>query len=183
MVRFLENHDEPRIAKELLVARERAAAVAIATLPGATLWHEGQFEGWRVRLPVFLGRRPPEPVDVDLRSFYHRLLAAAPRVRSGVWTVCEAVGWPDDSSCDQLLSWCWQDREHRTLVIVNDGQAPAAARVRLPWPDLAGRGWRLADVLSGEAYERDGNELATDGLYVQLPPWGFNLFAWESSVD
>jgi len=28
---------------------ERAAAVAIATLPGATLWHEGQFEGRRVR--------------------------------------------------------------------------------------------------------------------------------------
>ena len=183
LVRFLENHDEPRIAKELLGARERAAAVAVATLPGATLWHEGQFEGWRVRLPVFLGRRPPEPVDVDLRSFYHRLLEAAPRVRSGDWTVCEAVGWPDDASCEQLLSWCWQDREHRTLVIVNDGQAPVAARVRLPWPDLAGRSWRLIDVLSGEAYERDGNEMSTDGLYVQLPPWGFNLFAWESSVD
>ena len=58
LLRFLENHDEPRAAATLPVERERAAAVAIATLPGATLWHEGQFEGRRVRLPVFLARRP-----------------------------------------------------------------------------------------------------------------------------
>ena len=45
LVRFLENHDEPRIADKLPGDAERAAAVAIATLPGATLWHEGQFEG------------------------------------------------------------------------------------------------------------------------------------------
>ena len=30
--------------------------------PGATLWHEGQFEGRRVRPPVFLSRRPDETV-------------------------------------------------------------------------------------------------------------------------
>ncbi len=49
LVRFLENHDEPRIAARLPADAERAAAVAVATLPGATLWHEGQFEGRRVR--------------------------------------------------------------------------------------------------------------------------------------
>ncbi len=63
LVRFLENHDEPRIASCLPPDAERAAAVAIATLPGATLWHEGQFEGRRVRPPVFLSRRPEEAPD------------------------------------------------------------------------------------------------------------------------
>ena len=77
LVRFLENHDEPRAAAVLPPERERAAAVAVATLPGATLWHEGQFEGWRVRLPVFLGRRPDEPVDEELRAFHLLLIAAA----------------------------------------------------------------------------------------------------------
>ncbi len=76
LVRFLENHDEPRAAATLSPERERAAAVTIATLPGATLWHEGQFEGRRVRPPVFLGRRPEEPVDKELQSFQHQLLAA-----------------------------------------------------------------------------------------------------------
>ncbi len=34
LIRFLENHDEPRAASELEPDRERAAAVAIATLAG-----------------------------------------------------------------------------------------------------------------------------------------------------
>ena len=41
LVRFLENHDEPRIASRIPPDAQPAAAVAIATLPGATLWHEG----------------------------------------------------------------------------------------------------------------------------------------------
>ena len=63
----------------------RAAAVAIATLPGAVLWHEGQFEGRRVHPPVFLSRRPAEPPDTALAGWYRRLLAtvAGLRVRSG----------------------------------------------------------------------------------------------------
>ena len=76
MVRFIENHDEPRAAATFPDGKGRAAAVAILTLPGARLLHEGQFEGWRVRLPVFLGRRPAEPVDHDLAAFYGRLLQA-----------------------------------------------------------------------------------------------------------
>ncbi len=76
LVRFLENHDEPRIAGALPGGAGRAAAVAIATLPGATLWHEGQFEGRRVHPPVFLSRRPAEPPDTALAGWYQRLLAA-----------------------------------------------------------------------------------------------------------
>ena len=100
LVRFLENHDEPRIASRLSPEAERAAAVALATLPGATMWHEGQFEGRRVRPPVFLSRRPAEPDQPALASWYRRLLAtiASHRVRSGRWQLLEATGWPDNQS-------------------------------------------------------------------------------------
>ena len=182
MIRFLENHDEPRAASELAPEPERAVAVAVATLPGATLWHEGQFEGWHVRLPVFLGRRPDEPVDAELRAFYLALVAAAREVRHGDWSLCEAIGWPGDSTCEQLLTWCWSGPEgHRALVVVNDAPEHAAARVRLPWGDLAGRSWRLEDRLSGDAFERDGDELANEGLFVQLPPWGTHLLTWTAT--
>ena len=60
LVRFIENHDEPRAAATFADQKARAAAVTFATLPGAILFHEGQFEGRRVRLPVFLRRRPDE---------------------------------------------------------------------------------------------------------------------------
>src|SRR5271166_6616978 len=55
LLRFLENHDEPRATATFSPAKEQAAAVTISSLPGAKLFHEGQFEGRKVRLPVFLG--------------------------------------------------------------------------------------------------------------------------------
>ena len=75
-VRFVENHDEPRLASVLDPAAARAAATVGLTLPGVALLHEGQAEGRRVRVPVQLGRRPVEPVDADLRAWYDRLLGA-----------------------------------------------------------------------------------------------------------
>ena len=177
LVRFLENHDEPRAAAVLPPDRQRAAAVAVATLPGATLWHEGQFEGYRVRLPVFLGRRPDETVDEELRAFHLQLLVAAAGSRRGDWALCAATGWPDNHSYDQLLAWSWSDGQHRSLVVVNYADAPASARIQLPWDDLAGRTMRLDDLLAGVAYDRDGTELVVDGLYVQLAPWQYHVFA------
>jgi hypothetical protein len=179
LVRFIENHDEPRAASEFGPDQERAAAVAVATLPGATLWHEGQFEGWRVRVPVFLQRRPIEHVDGDLRAFHTRLLADVGTRRSGRWAMCRVTGWPDNHSWQQLLAWTWQDELQRTLVVINDASAEAAARVHIDWHDLAGRAWRLEDLICGEVYERSGDEIAADGLYVRLPPWGCHVLAWS----
>ena len=181
LVRFLENHDEPRIASCLLADPEKAAAVAIATLPGATLWYEGQFEGRRVRPPVFLSRRPDEPPDVELADWYRRLLAAVAghQVRAGTWRLLEAGGWPDNQSCRNLATWSWAGDGHGDshLVVVNLSGQPAQARIPLDWPDLPGRGWQLTDILSQSMFERDRGELASPGLFVDLGPLQFHLLA------
>ncbi len=67
----------------------------------------------------------------------------------------------------------------RHLVVVNLSSAPAQARVQLPWDDLRGRGWELTDRLSGESFERDGDELSGDGLYVGLDPWASHFLAFK----
>jgi Alpha amylase, catalytic domain len=181
LVRFLENHDEPRIADRLRQDAERAAAVAVATLPGATMWHEGQFEGRRIRPPVFLARRPDEPPDLELANWYHALLAAVAghRVRAGAWRLLEADGWPDNQSCRNLLAWSWDAGSDRHVVVVNLSAQPAQARIRLDWPDLSGRSWRLADLLDQRVFERDGDELTGPGLFVDLGPWQYHLLAVE----
>jgi len=179
LVRFIENHDEPRAAATFGPEQARAAAVTFATLPGARLFHEGQLEGRRVRLPVFLTRRLAEPVDGDLVAFYRTLLAtiATPAFRDGSWRLLERTGWPDNATFERIVAWCWEGGGERFVVVVNLGPTAADARVRLPWPDLGGRRLRLADALSGEVYERDGSELLDPGLYVALPAWGFHLVA------
>jgi len=181
LLRFLENHDEPRVADRLGGEAERAAAVAVATLPGATMWHEGQFEGRRVRPPVFLARRPDEPPDLDLANWYRALLAAVAghQVRAGAWRLLEATGWPDNQSCRNLVAWSWS-ADHggdRHVVVVNLSGQPAQARIQLDWPDLPGRSWRLTDLLNQAVFERDGDELASPGLFVDLGPWQFHLLA------
>ena len=180
-MRFLENHDEPRIASCLPADAERATAVAIATLPGATLWHEGQFEGRRVRPPVFLSRRPDEVPDLELGAWYRRLLAAVAdhHVRAAAWRLLEAGGWPDNQSCASLAAWSWAGERgsDRHVVVVNLSGQPAQARIPLDWPDLPGRGWQLTDILSQSMFERDGGKLASPGLFVDLGPLQFHLLA------
>jgi hypothetical protein len=195
LVRFLENHDEPRIAGRLPADAEMAAAVAVATLPGATLWHEGQFEGRRVHPPVFLSRRPDEALDPDLAGWYRRLVAAVAGngVRSGDWRLLQVNGWPDNDSCRSLLAWSWSENgpggddqgqgpeasagRGRHLVVVNFSAAPAAGQVQLQWPDLRGRDWTLAGLADDREFQRSGVELADRGLFVDLPAWGWHLLA------
>jgi hypothetical protein len=178
MVRFIENHDEPRAAATFPSGKGRAAAVAILTLMGARLLHEGQFEGRKIRLPVFLGRRPAEPVDLELVAFYDRLLKAihCDVFRNGAWRLCDRSGWADNQSCQNLLTWCWAKEDERYLIVINFREATSQARVHVPWDELAGREWRLKDVLSGEAYDRNGSEMRDAGLYVDLGPWKCYLF-------
>lgn len=177
LVRFIENHDEPRAAATFSPVKERAAAVTAATLPGMKLFHEGQLGGRKVKVPVFLGRRPSESPDRVLQEFYARILevVAHPVFRNGEWELCERTGWPDNTSFDNLLAWCWRNEE-RFLLAVNFSDFPLQALIRIPWADIAGMQWNLLDRLAGVIYQRDGNEMASKGLFVDLAPWNFHLF-------
>ena len=71
-----------------------------------------------MRLPVFLGRFPAEPIDHDLAEFYWSFLAAVadPTFRVGDWALCDRIGWPGNDTSDNLVAWSW------------DGQHPLADR-------------------------------------------------------
>jgi glycosidase len=182
LVRFIENHDEPRAAATFTPEKERAAAVILMTLPGAKLLYEGQLEGRKVRPPVFLARRPIEPIDIDLQAFYHQLLAAMKQaeLRDGEWQLCERTGWPDNSSYVNLVSCCWSKDASRYLVVVNFSENPSQARIHLPWDNLAGRTWQLTDLIDGDVFQRDGDEMHLSGLYVDLPAWRFHFLRFKS---
>jgi len=178
LVRFLENHDEPRAAATFSPEKERAAAVAIATLPGIALFHEGQFEGRKVRLPVFLGRRPSEPANKQLSSFYAKLLKTVreEQVRSGEWHLCEVSGWEGNTSFPNIIAWCYDRAGKRHAVVINFSESGASGRIHFPWDNLKGRSCKLTDLLSGTTYDRSGDEIQNEGLYVDLPGWGYHLF-------
>lgn len=184
LIRFIENHDEPRAAAAFSPAKNRAAAVVMATLPGAKLFHEGQFEGRRIHLPVQLGRRPAEAPDKTLLAFYRKLLGLvrSPCLRGGAWFLCETVGWPDNPTHRNLLAWCWRGKDERALVVVNHSDHKSQGRVRVPWVELKGRTWLLEDLLSNRVYERSGDEICEPGLFVDLDPHAFHVFVFSRSI-
>jgi len=156
LIRFIENHDEPRAATVFGVEKSRAAAVVISTVPGARLYHDGQFEGYRTKIPVFLSRGPDEAPDAELRGFYSRLLAAAGDL-AGEWRLC-------DAEPASLVAWAWEQH----LIVVNLSAMETWGVVHTPWSGPV----TYSDRLSGAVYERDGAE-----LYVILPPWGAHFLA------
>jgi Alpha amylase, catalytic domain len=178
LLRFIENHDEPRAAASFSPAKQRALALTIATLPGIRLFHEGQFEGRKIRPPVFLGRRPKEPFDRDLQEFYLKLAEAIDRpvFRDGQWSLCERMGWADNASFLNLVAWSWLKDDERYLIIVNLSDSSVQGQVKVPWEDVRGKRWDLIDMLSGTTYERDGDGMLLPGLYVELGPWSYHFF-------
>ncbi len=178
LVRFIENHDEPRAAASFSIARQKSAALTIGTLPGMRLFHEGQFEGRKVRPPVFLGRRPEEAVNAELQEFYRELLNVVrrPAFHDGQWRLCERTGWPDNSSFQDILAWEWEQEHDHYLIVVNLSNRPAQAMVHTGCaaPELGT--WLLFDPFTAVSYERDGAQIVSQGLYVDLPPWGYHFF-------
>jgi hypothetical protein len=180
LARFLENHDEPRAAATFPWDMHQAAAIITFLTPGLRFFHQGQFQGKRVKIPMHLGRGPREPVDQKIEQFYSTML---PRLterifRQGDWRLLEChPAWGGNSTWDDFIAFAWtgDNGEHR-LVVVNYSNHQSQCYVSLPWPDLKNRTWRFRDEMSPATYDRDGSNLASHGLYLDIGPWGYNVF-------
>ena len=188
--RFIENHDEPRAADAFGPEKSKAAAVLIATLPGLRMFHQGQFEGRRIKLPVQLGRLPPEAHIPPLETFYRRLLGLAGEdmFHSGSWRLLEPrVAWPSNGSYRNIIAQAWYaEGTVAVLVAINLGDARSQARVRLTCPGWGGQTWALRELLEhGSArptvYRRDGDQLLSEGLFVDLEPYAYHVLSVEAA--
>ena len=179
-VRFLENHDEPRAATAFPPRVHRAAVVIAFLVPGLRFMHEGQRSGRHLRASNHLRRRTPEPVDVELRDFYNRVLACVrrPEARDGHWELLACrPAWDGNLTWERFIASAWNAETGRLVVAVNYGPTQGQCYVPLPFQDLPGRTWKLRDLLNPRnRYEREGADLAGRGLYLDLPAWGHHVF-------
>lgn len=181
-VRFLENHDEPCAAQEFPWPVHQAAAAVTFLVPGLRFIQEGQCDGRHVRVSMHLNRRPDEPVDPAVQGFYARLLECVrrPEVRDGRWQLlgCRPA-WDGNPTWQQFIAFSWQGSNgRRLLVTVNYGPSRGQCYVGLPGADLKGKEFVLRDLLSTARYERSGDGLASQGLYLDMPEWGYHVFDW-----
>ncbi len=190
LARFLENHDEARAAAAFDWPRHRAAAVLAFAAPGLRFLHMGQLEGMRVHIPIHLDRGPAELVDAAMLGFYRTLLAVLdqPALRCGRYEpLVPLPAWDGNPSHASFVAALWHDENRpRVLLAVNYGPDRGQCRLRAELgpglgPGLGDGTVRLSDRLSEERYDRDGREIAQDGLFLDLPGWGCNLFALDGA--
>jgi hypothetical protein len=180
LARFLENHDEPRAAATFAAGPHDAAAIITFLSPGLRFFHQGQFEGRLKRISPHLVRAPQESTDPSRQRFYASLLTVLrqPAVREGQWALLECVpAWDGNGTWDDFLAWSWHARDgQRLLIAVNYAGHQSQCYVRPLFADLAGRTVRLNDLMGAASYDRDGSDLGSQGLYLDLPPWGYHVF-------
>ncbi|HEY1232144.1 MAG TPA: alpha-amylase, partial [Candidatus Binatia bacterium] len=101
-----------------------------------------------------------------------------PIVRDGRWQLLDCVpAWDRNFSSDDFIACTWQGSDgQRVLVAVNYAPHQSQCYIRLPLPEIGGRAWRLKDLMGPACYDRDGNNLQSPGLYLDVAAWQYHVF-------
>ncbi len=186
LVRFIENHDEPRAATALGPVRSIPAAVLMLTLPGAALLHDGQFTGRRIKLPVQISRQPDEPEDRALAQFYRQLLAETRHniYREGDWRLLNVARTHEENDNEHhIVAYGWRNLGEYRLIAVNMSKEWVHGLITLhDWSELAHEDWTLRDMLNDTHYFRLGRQIVEQGLYVELKPFSAHIFRFERAA-
>lgn len=177
-VRFIENHDEERAASKFGKDLSLQAAAMISTLPGMVLYHDGQFEGRKVKLPVQLGRLPKEKFDGRIFNCYNKLLKITRQepFRKGVWKMldCLPVSMSDYSN-QNLFAWEWNYDKIKKIVVINYSNNTARGRLKIEI-ESDDNSIELYDELNEKKYVRQNPELKEPGLYIELKAYCSHIF-------
>jgi hypothetical protein len=179
-VRYLEHRGETPIAALVGAAQHRALALTVATAPGMLLLSDSQLQGARSGVARQIGRYPAEPPDEAVGALYARLMRAT---EDEVFRLGHAIriepqsAWPGNATHEGVLVRLWVGpHRHFRLAVANLAPDRAQAYVPLHVPELAGMEIHLDDQIGPDSYVRDGDDLLTRGLYLDMPAYGCHLF-------
>ncbi len=182
LVRFLENHDEPRSASMFGNVRLPAVATLTATLPGMRFYHQGQLEGKEIRLPVQLARMKEELLDHEIMDLYgHLLQITNERIfHEGQWRLL-TMHSASDSSYTNLIGYLWELHTSQKIVAVNFGAIESQGFLDLFDGREAEDGFpsifSYRDQLTGHEYAFNYEDVVGRGLYIRLKPFDAHIFS------
>jgi hypothetical protein len=177
LLRFVENHDEPRSLTVFGRDKIKAAAVLTSTLPGMRLYFQGQMEGRMIHLPLQIRRSKPEAVDADIKAFYDRLIPLVDRqvFHSGDWRLKKVFPVADKAAVD-LVACNWKLEQTFMLVIVNLGSRSAGGRVCFQDELSESQDYTFRDQLSPQYFTQNGKILSHPGISFELDAHQAQIF-------
>lgn len=177
LVRFLENHDEERFAAAFGPGRMVCAGTLMGTLPGMRFYQEGEMEGAKIQLPVALRRIVAEAPDTTSAAFFEKILRITEEhvFHDGSWGLIEVQADGDDSS-GNLVAYEWRLDDTWKLIVINLGAAASEGRIRFGDRPLPAQQYVFHDELDDARYQRSGDELRRQGLFVRREGFQAHLF-------
>jgi hypothetical protein len=106
-------------------------------------------------------------------QFYKRFLPIANHdvFKKGDWTFI-------DSTVGSLLTWRFQYKNYKRLVVINYSDSTQSGRVKID--NLTGSGQiKLTDLLTGRGFVRDADELRNAGLLVSVSRFTGEIYEYE----
>ena len=181
LARFLENHDEPRAAATFPTGPARSRGrhhVSLSRACVSSIRDNSRDARNGFHRISFAARTSPSTSGCSSSTNACWLCCGRPVVRDGQWQLLEChPAWDGNGSADAFIAYAWQGRDgDRLMVAVNYSDHQSQCYVGLPFPDLAGRRWRLRDRLGDASYDRDGTDLRSRGLYLDVKPWQYHVF-------
>ena len=177
-VRFLENHDEDRAVVKFGRERSLAAGMIISTIPGMSLFFDGQCDGKRVKLPLQLGREPEEKQDEKVKEVYRKIFSITNRkiFKEGKWRLIEPTEVSEkDRSFENLLAWQWSLGNEMIIVVINYNNSTSRCRIKFDVKDKSDS-IILLDIFNEVEYKRSIAEINEKGLFIELKSFSSHVF-------
>ncbi|MFX1317131.1 MAG: hypothetical protein ACFE9T_14820, partial [Promethearchaeota archaeon] len=138
-----------------------------------------QMHGYKIKLPVQLGRRESEEINKSLFNFYRNLLKIVPSkgCEKENWDICEVKPIEiSDSSYTNIISYFWGTNSLYKAIVVNYSPYLAKAHIKINHLDFGYSNWKFSDLLTQKDYVYKGDDLNKYGLYVDLSAWNGHVF-------
>jgi len=122
LCRFLENHDEERIASTLDRGPHEASAIVAFLSPGMRFFHDGQLDGRKIKTSIHLCRRIHEEPDIEIKKFYEDLLSllSLEIMQEGTWELISPEDFRmNNGNPSNLIAFHWSHKQIKILVFVN----------------------------------------------------------------
>jgi hypothetical protein len=177
LLRFVENHDEPRSLTTFGRDKVRAAAALASTLPGMRLYFQGQMEGRKLHLPLQLRQAKPEADEPEIKAFYERLMPLVNEdvFHSGRWQLKKV--YPETAGAEvPLIAYTWTLGEKLMLVIINLSPQPASGRVHFQDDVFEDQEYTLKDRFNLAELRKSGKLMAHPGLVFKLDGYQVQIF-------
>ena len=183
LLRFIENHDEPRAFAIFGSEKSKMLALLLYTLPGARLIHQGQRQGRKLQIPVQLGRIPNEANQSWLEKFYKALfdLNIFDSSFEGSWHLLSTDQLPNRKELNPILSYYWDFPSKIILVLCNFAEYEISSTLPMKSFNPSGASLSLYCALNSHVGVVQKDKIITynETINFTIPKLTGKIFVWN----